>query len=123
MAQTQIQPGFIGDNAVTTAKIADNATIASKISTTKIITSTSTNKTLINREFCSVTADRITITLPASPSSGWEVDINNTSTFTNITIARNGQILMGLSEDMTLDVPYATVGLVFVNNTVGWRIV
>jgi hypothetical protein len=133
MSVTQVQSGFLGDNSVTftqivdgsvtTDKIDDNAIIASKISTTKLTTSTGTSKTLVNRELCSITADSITIDLPASPSAGWEVGINNTSTFANITIARNGQLLMGLSENMTLDVPYVTISLVFVNNTVGWRIV
>jgi hypothetical protein len=91
--------------------------------TPRITTSTSVDKLLVNRELCSVTADNITITLPASPSEGWEVGINNTSTFSNITIANNGQLLMGLSENMTLDISYATINLVFVNSSVGWRLI
>jgi hypothetical protein len=87
------------------------------------VTSTAIGKTLVNREFCSVTADSITINLPASPSVGWEVSINNTSTFTNITIGRNGELLMGLSENMTFDVSYATLSLLYVSNSVGWRII
>jgi hypothetical protein len=87
------------------------------------VTTTGIGKTLANREFCSVIADGITITLPASPSAGWEVGINNTSTFTNITIARNSELLMGLTENMTFDIPYATVSLLYVSNSVGWRII
>jgi hypothetical protein len=85
-------------------------------------TSASTSKTLVNREYCSVTADGITLNLPASPTNGSYVSINNTSTFTNITVGRNGSILMGLSENMTIDLPYATVTLVYVSAGIGWRL-
>jgi hypothetical protein len=101
--------------------VVDTPTVLDAAGISWLTSSTSTNRTLENREMCSVTADNITITLPASPASGWEVGINNTSTFKNIIIARNGKLLMGFSEDMTIDISYATVCLVY-NSTVGWRI-
>jgi hypothetical protein len=86
-----------------------------------LTTATAVSKSLVNREYCSVTADGITLTLPGSPTNGSYVSINNISTFTNIIIARNGNLLMGQSEDMTIDLPYATVTLVYVNSIIGWR--
>lgn len=85
------------------------------------VTTTAVNKTLVNREFCTVTASGKTITLPASPSAGWEVVIS-VGDFTDTVIGRNSQNIMGVAENMTIDVANATVNLVFVDATRGWRI-
>lgn len=61
-----------------------------------------------------------TVTLPAAPANGdtvWVTVAN--SLFANV-IARNGKTIMGLSEDMTIDKPYATARLRYGNNS--WRI-
>jgi hypothetical protein len=126
--------GVVVTGVITATTLSGNATgltgtpninvgIVTASSIRNSVTSTAISKTLVNREFCSVTADGVTINLPASPSAGWEVGINNTSTFTNITIARNGELLMGLSENMTLNISYATLSLLYVSNSVGWRII
>jgi hypothetical protein len=85
------------------------------------ISTTSISKTLVNREFCEVVTSGLTITLPASPSSGWEVSVN-VGNFTDTIIGRNGSNIMSLAEDLTLDVAYRQVDFVYVNSTVGWRI-
>jgi hypothetical protein len=89
------------------------------------ITTTSSNKTLVNREYCTAvgvgTAAGITITLPASPSPGWEVGVAVGGTFTDTVIARNGVNIMGLAENMTLDRAYIAVRLVYTSSSVGWR--
>jgi len=85
------------------------------------ITTTATSKTLVNREYCTVTAAGQTITLPASPSAGWEVVIS-VGDFTSTVIGRNSRNIMGLPEDMTINVKNATVNLVFIDATRGWRI-
>jgi hypothetical protein len=87
------------------------------------VTTTSTGKTLTNREFCNVTANSITISLPSTPQTGWFVLIGNTGSFTNITVGRNGSNIMGLAEDMILDFEYASVGFMFVNASLGWRLI
>jgi hypothetical protein len=87
------------------------------------ITTTSISKTLSNRERCSVTTGGLTITLPASPSAGWEVSITNAGTSTNTVIARNGSNLMSLAENMTIDKADVTVTLYYVDATRGWRII
>lgn len=62
-----------------------------------------------------------TVTLPSSPSSGDTVWVTwSNSLYTNV-IDRNGQTIMGLSENMTLNtVANGTVQLRFVNSS--WRI-
>ena len=62
-----------------------------------------------------------TVALPASPASGDTVWITVANTLTTNIIARNGQTIMGVSEDMTIDNSNATVELRFVNSS--WRCV
>ncbi len=79
------------------------------------------NTTLVNRDFCEVTAAGVTITLPASPSIGNEVSVG-VGTFINTVVARNGSNIMSLAEDITINSQYVNVGFLFVGGTVGWRI-
>lgn len=66
----------------------------------------------------------VTVTLPASPSLGDEpisvTHINGTSN--TLTIGRNGNPIMGLSEDMELDDNYASVVLYWGGSSPGWRL-
>jgi hypothetical protein len=87
------------------------------------ITTTAISKMLINRERCTVTAAGLTITLPASPTAGSEVAITVLGTITDTIIARNGQNIMSLAEDLTIDRADVTVTLYYVDATRGWRIV
>lgn len=94
-------------------------------SVTKIwdrVTTTSSNKTLVNREHCTALANNITITLPASPSAGWEVVVVVGGNFNNITIGRNGQNIMGIAENMIIDLAYASINFTFIDSTRGWRV-
>lgn len=86
-----------------------------------VVTSTATGKTLVNREYCHVTAAGQTITLPASPVAGWEVVIS-VDNFTNTIVARNGQNIMGLAENITFDAAYAALTFLYVDATQGWRV-
>jgi len=85
------------------------------------VTVTATGKTLVNREHCTVTASGQTITLPLSPSAGWEVVVN-VGDFTDTVIGRNGSNIMGITENMTIDLAYAPVNLIYTNASQGWRI-
>jgi hypothetical protein len=68
-----------------------------------------------------ITGPACTVTLPAGPASGDTVWVTWTNSLTSNVIARNLQTIMGLSEDMTLDVAsVSTVQLRFVNSS--WRI-
>lgn len=86
-----------------------------------VVSTTATSKTLVNREFCTVTAAGQTITLPASPTAGNEVVIS-VGDFENTVIGRNSSNIMGLAEDMTIDSKDSAVNLVFIDATRGWRI-
>lgn len=91
--------------------------------TSYTVTTTATSKTLVNRERCTVTAAGQTITLPATPSPGWEVSITVEGNFANTIIARNGERIMSLLEDLTIDKAYITVTLFYVNSSFGWRLI
>ena len=85
-------------------------------------TTTATSKTLSNNEICTVTASSQTITLPASPSTGWQAGVSVAGTFTDTVIAPNGSNIMSLAENMTVDKANISVTLVYIDATRGWRI-
>ncbi len=68
----------------------------------------------------------VTINLPASPvitSPPVNIIHVDGDIVTNpITIARNGNPIMSLDEDMVVDVQNASFGLAFCNATLGWRV-
>ena len=95
------------------------------ISVYDVVTSTANDKLLVNREYCHVTAAGQTITLPISPTGfplvGWEVAIS-VGNFANTIVAGNGSKIMGLQENMTIDIAYAVLTFLYVDSTQGWRI-
>ena len=62
----------------------------------------------------------LTLTLPSSPTAGNWVSVSNRSTTTTAVIGRNGQNIMGLAEDMTIDNSTASFTLTFADATRGW---
>jgi hypothetical protein len=115
----QISGTTVIDNSRNLANIATfDSTITSVWDT---VTVTATGKTLVNREHCTVTAAGQTITLPATPSVGWEVVVS-VGNFADTIVARNGQNIMGLAEDITLDKAYAVMNFIYTGATQGWRI-
>jgi hypothetical protein len=76
-----------------------------------------------NRPRVVVIAAGLTLDLPVSPSAGSEVSVTIAGNFTNTIIARNGQNIMSLAEDLTIDRADVTVTLLYVDATRGWRIV
>lgn len=65
----------------------------------------------------------LTLTLPSSPTAGDIVTAINRSGTTTPVIGRNGQNIMGLAEDLTLDSSNAPVTLIFADATRGWVLV
>lgn len=61
-----------------------------------------------------------TVTLPVSPSSGDVVWVTVANGLTTNVIARNGQNINSLAENMTIDNAYAGIQLRFANATKGW---
>lgn len=64
----------------------------------------------------------LTLTLPASPSAGNWVAIQNSSGTATAVIARNSSNIMSLAEDMTIDNTTASLTLVYADATRGWVI-
>jgi len=75
-----------------------------------------------NRYITTVTSG-ITLTLPESPSTGDEVQVlDGTGAATSILVARNGNLINGLSEDADLDVAGFAVVFIYTGTTFGWRL-
>lgn len=60
------------------------------------------------------------LTLPASPAQGAWVGVSKRNGATNVTLVRNGQRIMGLLEDLVLDIESFSGALVFTDSTRGW---
>ena len=72
------------------------------------------------------TAAAVTITLPGAPATGdevWFQDKKSNFGTNKLTAARNGKPIMGLAEDMDVEMDNAMFGLVFADATDGWRII
>lgn len=78
-----------------------------------------TSMAVSNRDYYYVSNSNATITLPAGPVAGNEVVVG-VGNFTTTVIARNGSNIMGLAEDLTVDVANASCRLIYVDATRGW---
>lgn len=115
----------------TTISIADDGTdeevdvtIANAaLSSEYAYTAQGTNFTADGNKRYLLTADGLTVTLPAAPSDSQYVYLANETANTGTTIARNGNTIMGLSEDMEITDPYFAVGLMYYAATGDWRVV
>jgi hypothetical protein len=73
------------------------------------------------RHFLSVAAQ--TVTLPATPPVGAQCIVGVLPGDTTSVIAGNGQNIMGLNQNMTVNVGNVSVTLEYVNASFGWRII
>lgn len=84
-----------------------------------------TSLTALNNDRIFVGQAGITITLPLNPTLGYNVTIvdglGNAGT-TNFTIARNAQRIMGLAENLVVNVNGAVARLVYVDSVRGWAL-
>src|SRR6056300_1373961 len=74
--------------------------------------------------FVNTTSGAITVTLPASPSTGNIVAVSDyagTAATNNITIARNGSNINGSAADLTISKNNSGIFLVYVDATQGWK--
>jgi hypothetical protein len=88
--------------------------------------SINSNQTLVSgyRYLVDTSAAR-TLTLPASPSAGDEIqilDATGTAGTYNITVASNSLKINGTVQDAALDVDGVAVALVYTGSTYGWRL-
>lgn len=82
----------------------------------------STNTTAVPGRNYVLTAS-LTLTLPASPTAGDRVGVQNSSGTTTCVIARNGSNIMSLAENMTLDFLNTSITLMYADATRGWVLV
>ena len=120
----------MGTNEITDVKVGqwdtaygwgDHSTAGYLTSAGFTTTVTATPTTASVGDHIHVTAATQTITLPASPSAGDRVAIT-VEGFTDTVIARNGNVIMDLSEDFTIDVANMGVTLIYTDATNGWRL-
>ena len=74
---------------------------------------------------CQTGTAAITVTLPATPNVNDAIkviDVDGNASINNITIARNGNNIMGLAQNMTISTNNVGTYLVYVDVTYGWII-
>lgn len=100
------------------------------ISTTEtsstVLRTVSTTYTALANDRIICTAGGFTITLPLSPLVNDTIQIiDATGVFgsSNVTVARNGQEIQNLAEDLVLNINNTAITLVYTGATYGWLIV
>jgi len=110
-------------------------TFVDTITTTEAINGALKRWTVKTSAYTAVAGDRLladtattaafTITLPSAPAVGDEIHIlDSAANFdsANLTVARNGKKIQGLTADLTLTTENTGIGLVFMSDTYGWRV-
>jgi hypothetical protein len=100
-----------------------SATYWSTVSIPMVVVTGTTQTATINNRYVLTNAAATTVTLPASPSAGDTLYIVVANGLATNIVARNGNKIMSTSEDLTLDVNYYSLGLMYVNSTLGWVII
>ena len=109
-------------NTATTAFVqAAIANVNAATSTTVSIVAGTTQTAVAGSHYILTNVAATTVTLPASPASGDTVWVTVANSLATNVIARNGNTIMGIAEDMTINALYATVALRYVNSS--WRLV
>jgi len=98
---------------VDSCRVADNGLPIVNVTSSTSIAATAGNHYILR-------GGATTVTLPASPAAGALVWVTVSNGRSDNVIARNGQNIQGLAENMTLDAAYAAVQLRFSDATMGW---
>jgi hypothetical protein len=78
-----------------------------------------------NGYLCNTSGAAFTVTLPAAPAVGDLIafaDAGSTFDTKNLTIGRAALNIMGIAEDMVVNVKHASFSLVYASAALGWRI-
>lgn len=81
-----------------------------------------TNTTLASNSKYSYSAGALTLTLPAAPANGDEVVIYNTGSLLTTVVGRNGKTIMGLAQDINLDMPNKKFVFEYLSASGDWRL-
>ena len=114
------------DTSATATKKITFATLNAAVSAVYNLTKTG-NYTAVagDKILCDTSGGAFTITLPASPSAGDEVHVlDATASFdsNNLTVGRNSKKIQAATNDLTITTQNTGIGLVFYNDTYGWRV-
>lgn len=103
---------------LTGAETLTNKTLVTPVITDGIqVVSTNTTAT---RSITYVLSSAVNITLPATPIAGDWVIVVNASGTTTPTVLRNGQRIMSLLEDFTIDSKNVSLKFTYTDSTRGW---
>jgi len=117
--QAVAQSGTDNTTLMTPLRVAQAISVQGAVYT---YTSTNVNRTLLNRERCTVTSGFLTLTLPAGPAQGSEISVVVPSGSANVVLSGAGSAIMGLQQNLTIDSVDKTVTLIYIDGTNGWRI-
>jgi len=118
-------------NLATSLKDADNKldtklfSVEAKIKNDWVIKTVNYTAVDGDRLFCDTSSSSFSVTLPSSPGIGEEIEIMDLSSnfsVNNLVVGRNSSNIMGLSEDLNLDIDDYKVILSFSNSTEGWKV-
>ena len=101
-------------------------TIGTAGATTREV-STTLSASVNDRVLANTSGGAYTITLPANASlldgdTIQIIDISNNAANNNLTVGRNGSLMNGAAENLTIDVSGAIVTLIYSGSTYGWII-
>ena len=101
-------------------------TIGTAGATTREV-STTFSASVNDRVLANTSGGAYTITLPANASlldgdTIQIIDISNNASNNNLTVGRNGSLMNGAAENLTIDVSGAIVTLIYSGSTYGWII-
>lgn len=100
--------------------MADGSTSTGSGGLTTSLISTNTNAV---KSFLYVFTASLTLTLPATPAVGDSIKISDLSNTSTCIIGRNGHNIMGSATDLTLDVAYMGIEMIYTGVTQGWIII
>lgn len=93
--------------------------------TTLVGDGSTVNVTSGYRAFVNTAAAAAIVNLPSNPDVGDEIrliDLAGTFATFNLTIQRNGKLIMGLAQNFIISTDNAAVGLIYTGNTYGWKL-
>jgi hypothetical protein len=93
------------------------------ISSQVVVVSGTTQTAVAGPIYLLTNAAPTTLTLPASPVLADQVIVIVDNARTDNVIARNGNLIMGLAEDLTINSSTASVTLKYVGGTLGWSLI
>ena len=102
------------------AEYGGSVTVGGTFAAKKINTVIISSNTFASTGGYYVATASLTLTLPASPTTGDIVGFSNQSGTLTCVIARNGSNILGLAEDLTIDADKVSIILQYSDATRGW---